>query len=153
MRKAFTLLEVTVVIVILGILAATVVPRFAGASDTARGTATESALAAARSAIATFRARAVIQGSPAYPTLAELTQPATVLQQGIPRNPYNNLNTVQIVTLAQAQARAVSAEASFAWNYYFDNTADPPISIFYANTSKITTVPDGAGGYAYANQL
>ena len=57
-RNAFTLVEVLIVIMILGILAAVAVPRFASAGDDARTSATQSVLAGVRAAIASHRTAA-----------------------------------------------------------------------------------------------
>jgi general secretion pathway protein G len=62
-RKAFTMLELTFVIVIIGILSAVAVPKLAATRNDAlvsRGRATVSAL---RSAIATERQKQILQGS------------------------------------------------------------------------------------------
>lgn len=151
--RAFTLVEIMVVVVIMGILAAVVVPRFAVASDDARSAALESAVGGVRTSIAAFRTRAVMQGSDPFPTLAELTTTGAVLQQVLPANPYTKLSSVQAVSQAQADARAVVNEAAFGWNYYVDNTATPPRAVFYANCSDETSASDGAGGTLSANEI
>lgn len=151
-HKAFTLVEVLIVIVILGILAAVAVPRFAGASDDARTSATQSTVAGVRSAIATYRTGAVIQGNDPYPTLAQMTD-GSVLKFTLPPNPFTDIGGVQAVSQAQAAARGVSNESTAGWNYFVDNNATPPTAIFYANSSATTTASDGAGGNQTANEL
>jgi len=64
-RKAFTLVEILIVVVILGILAAIVVPQFSSAADDARASNTASQLSTLQNAIELFRAR---EG--AYPDFA-----------------------------------------------------------------------------------
>jgi len=151
MRRAFTLLEVMMVVVILGILAALVVPRFGGVTDEAKASALEAALGGVRSSIASFRTRAVIEGTGPFPTLAELTTRGTVVQGDFPINPYNGESSVQSVSPTAAAARTVSG--SGGWNYYVDNAGDPPAAVFYANSADTTTIGDGAGGYRDANDL
>lgn len=56
-RKAFTLVEILIVVVILGILAAIVVPQFSSAADDARASNTASQLSTLQNAIELFRAR------------------------------------------------------------------------------------------------
>lgn len=150
--RAFTLIEVLIVVVILGILAAVAVPRFASASVDARTSAVQSTVAGVRSSIASFRTNAVIQGNDPYPTLAQLTD-GSVLKSGIPANSFTNVGSVQSVNASQAKSRTVVAPNSAGWNYFVDNNANPPEAIFYANTDVDTTAADGTGGTFSANEL
>jgi general secretion pathway protein G len=150
-RRAFTMIEIMVVVVMVGIMAAIVIPQFGGVTNDAKSGSAEGALAGVRSSIAAFRSKAILAGSSPFPTLTELNTTGTVLQSAMPKNPYNSLSSVQSVTLAQATARTVTGTAG--WNYYVDNAASPPVAIFYANSSVTTTVSNGSGGYKTANQL
>lgn len=151
-NKAFTLVEILIVVVILGVLAAVVIPKFATANDDARTSAVQSTVAGVRSAIATYRTSAVILGEDPYPSLAQL-EDGTVLKFDVPVNPFTSVAGIQSVGLSQAQARGVSNTATVGWNYYVDNSANPPIAVFYANTTAPTTAPDGSGGTLSANDL
>ena len=151
-NKAFTLVELLVVIVMLGILAAIAVPKFSSATDDARSASTQSTLAGVRAAIATFRMNAVINGNDPFPTLAELTG-TTVVKFDIPQNPFTGVSGVQAVSYGQATSRSVISQNSAGWNYYFDNSANPPVAIFYSNCSNPSTVDDGNGGVLGANEL
>jgi len=153
LARAFTLLEVMVVIIVIGILAAVVVPRFGGVTEDAKSSALQGALGGVRSSIASFRAKAVISGTTSFPTTAQLTSVGTVVQQAIPKNPYNGLNTVQEVSTGAAAARTVSGADQYGWNYWVDNSSTPPQCVFYANTDAATTVSDGSGGFKGANEL
>ncbi|MBL8760320.1 MAG: prepilin-type N-terminal cleavage/methylation domain-containing protein [Phycisphaerae bacterium] len=152
-RRAFTFLEVMVVVVIVGILAAIVIPRFGGVTDDAKSSALQGALGGVRSSIASFRAKAVIAGTTTFPTAAQLATVGTVVQNEIPKNPYSGLATLQEVSAAAAAARTVSDPTQYGWNYWVDNAATPPQCVFYANSDSATTVSDGEGGYKGANEL
>ena len=74
------------------------------------------------------------------------------MQEAIPANPYNDQSTVETVaTLVDAQNRVVTGTSG--WRYYVDNTATPPVKIFYCNDATTTRVSDGAGGFVDANDL
>ena len=150
--KAFTMIEVLIVIVILGVLAAVAIPKFAGASDNAKSSAVQSTVAGVRAAIATYRTSAVISGNAPYPTLAQLSD-GSVLKFDIPVNPFSDVGGVQQVSQAQASVRGVSNSTVVGWNYYVDNNANPPEAIFYANSLDQTQVSDGSGGTQSANEL
>ncbi|MCB9846224.1 MAG: prepilin-type N-terminal cleavage/methylation domain-containing protein [Phycisphaeraceae bacterium] len=71
-KRGFTLVEILIVVVILGILAAIVVPQFTNAANEARGGNLDTQISTIQNQIELFRAR---EG--AYPTLAEMQAAAT----------------------------------------------------------------------------
>ncbi|MCH7571294.1 MAG: prepilin-type N-terminal cleavage/methylation domain-containing protein [Planctomycetes bacterium] len=98
-RRAFTLIEILIVVVILGILAAIVIPQFTDASDQANVASMKSQLQTMRSQIELFRIQDVVAYNAWDPILAA---PGTEWDplisgdylQAAPRNPITNASTV-----------------------------------------------------------
>lgn len=61
-RKAFTMLELTFVIVIIGILSAIAIPKFAATRDDATITKAKTTVASVRNAVATERQKRILRG-------------------------------------------------------------------------------------------
>lgn len=88
-QTGFTLIELVIIIVVLGILAAVAIPKYQDITGEAREAAGRAALGSMRSGITIFYAnQAVTTGAAIWPLLTELENYGTVMAQGIPRNPY-----------------------------------------------------------------
>ena len=88
-QQGFTLIELVIIIVILGILAAVAIPKYQDLSGEAREAAARSSLGSIRSAITIFYANQAVQTvTPDWPSLAELRTAGTVMAQSIPPNPF-----------------------------------------------------------------
>jgi general secretion pathway protein G len=141
-RSGFTLVELLIVVIILGILAAIVVPQFSASSIEAREAALMTDLAAMRGAIELYR----VQHNETYPGplwadfVNQMTTQTDVsgaagtdfgpyLRTGIPRNPFNGLN--------DGNVGAIPGVADDSTGWYYDNTTGE----IRANTSG--TGPSG----------
>ena len=94
-RKGFTLIELMAVIVVLAILAGVALPKYFDYSAQAKESSCKGTLRGVRAGIANFYADAAIAGAADYPTYAQLGTTGTVMQEELPDNPYNNLNTIK----------------------------------------------------------
>ncbi len=153
MRRAFTFVEVAVVLIILGILAAMVVPRFGGITDDARTASVQGTVNGVRASIAAYRTNALLAGNPPFPSLKELLTPGIVLQGELPPNPMTGVGGIREVSASAANDRVVDGEEKYGWNYYVDNSAKPPVAIFYANSANATTAKNSDGKPLNANEL
>ncbi len=98
-RKAFTLIEILIVVVILGILAAIVIPQFTDASDQANVASMKSQLQTMRSQIELFRVQDIVAYTAWDPIAAAAGTEWDPLISGdylqaAPRNPITNASTV-----------------------------------------------------------
>ncbi len=88
-QKGFTLIELVIIIVVLGILSAVAIPKYQDMSTQAKEASGRSSLSALRSGITIYYAnQAVSTGTAAWPSLAQLGTVGTVMAQSIPKNPY-----------------------------------------------------------------
>lgn len=72
-EKGFTLIELVLVIMLLGILAVVALPRFFNLSTGARAAARDGVVGSVRSGVALWRANSLVTGgADAYPTAAQL---------------------------------------------------------------------------------
>lgn len=176
MRRAFTLVELIVVIVILAILAGVAIPRYMNQNEYAKTAKLQDYLGKVRSAVGHFRLKASVDGAERYPTWQELCTQGTVLEgfstsgtlmsggssyEFFP-NPFTQakgvLGTVPAdgnLTTMQASAHTIpgAATSDHGWVYYYDNLVSPPVFHFYSASPAQTTVPNGSGGFKAANEL
>lgn len=124
-RRAFSIAELVIVVCIIGILAAIVLPVF-------QNNATEAKIAAAKDNLRILRGvvelyavnhKDVPPGYPAdnpngQPTGENFIQQTTVDEtylRNIPRNPFNNLDTIDV--LGNGEALPTEATGKFGWIY------------------------------------
>jgi len=96
-KKGFTLIELVMVIIILGVLAAIAIPKFVDLSSQAKVAATKSGLGAIRSVIAIEYAKNATSGTASFPTAITT---ALFADERIPTNKLNDATGVGAVTAA-----------------------------------------------------
>lgn len=134
-KKGFTLVEILIVVVILGILAAIVLPRFSNASDTARASMMADDLRVLRIQILVYKSQHC-GSAPGYPLTGSTPTEAEFVSQmtnktdatgaiaadgkygpymrELPPNPINNKNSVEI---ADESVSRFTADDSHGWIY------------------------------------
>jgi general secretion pathway protein G len=142
-RKAFTLIEILIVVVILGILAAIVIPQFTRASDDAQAGNVQSQLTTIRKMVQLYRVRnngaypfgtgTLTWGDPAGTTASArgLRGPEFLKQN--PLNPRTNSATITAGTRANSEA----ADAAGGW--FWDNTAREIYAARWNETTRVWT--------------
>ena len=133
-RSAFTLIELIAVIVVLAILSAVAIPRYFDYASSARASTVRATLGSVRTAISNFYANTIVNNAaPAFPTLAQLTAPGTVMNDPLPNNPFNNSQATVAgtwtVATALAPSPAQTVSGTSGWGY--DATAGK----FWANSA------------------
>jgi general secretion pathway protein G len=142
-RKAFTLVEILIVVVILGILAAIVIPQFTNASEEAQTGNIQTQLQTVRSQIELFRVRnngvspdlddanpfidlrvGTNATDPAFQIANSQGRTQETYLRNAPVNPRNGLNTVTDTAGADPIALAASDDAvALAVGWYYDSNS------------------------------
>jgi len=117
-RKAFTLVEILIVVVILGILAAIVIPQFTSASEEAQASSAASQLATVRNQIELFRVR----NNGDAPSATELFTDTGIVSEdylrAAPANPRNGETSVGATSITEAPTDWVGTDG---WLYNADD--------------------------------
>lgn len=93
-QAGFTLIELVIIIVVLGILASVAIPKYRSIVAEAKEAACKGALGSLRSGISIYYAnQAVTTGTAAWPPLDSLRTVGVVMEHEIPANPYQNADS------------------------------------------------------------
>lgn len=117
-EAGFTLIELVIIIVVLGILAAVAIPKYQDITGEAKEAAARGALGGIRSGITIFYAnQAVTTGTATWPTLSELETAGTVMAQVIPKNPYQlKANAPDSMVTGVTKGTIVGTRGGWAFN-------------------------------------
>ena len=127
--KGFTLIELVMVLVLIGILAAVAIPRFHDMQQKAQEASVQGALGNVRSAISIWRANDLAEGissANAYPTLAEM-QNNSILDSDMPENPFADANPADV----EAHATKGQTDGDPGWRY------NASAGEFWANSNEV----------------
>jgi prepilin-type N-terminal cleavage/methylation domain-containing protein len=98
-HKGFTLIELVIIIVVLGILASVAIPKYKSIVAESREASCRGALGGLRSGISIFYANtAVTTGTATWPVMDSLRTAGVVMEQSLPTNPYQTNAPDSIVT-------------------------------------------------------
>ena len=127
-RKAFTLIEILIVVVILGILAAVVVPQFTNASEDANDAAVRTQLQTLRGQIELYRAQI---GSD--PTLIGITQWTQLIE-----NDYLMVAPMNPLTSSTSVAAEAAENLGWVWRAKSETNDTKALFAVNANGTEFT---------------
>ncbi len=116
-KRGFTLVELVIIIVVLGILAAVAIPKYQDLTGQAKDAAGRATLGSLRSGVSIFYANAAITtGTASWPTLSELGTVNTVMATSIPKNPYQvNANAPDSIVTGVTRGTVVGTRGGWAY--------------------------------------
>jgi prepilin-type N-terminal cleavage/methylation domain-containing protein len=133
-QSGFTLIEVVIVIVVLGILGGVAIPRYHDMALDAKSNSCRAALGGLRSGISVWEANGVLAGDviATWPPFDSMATHGVVMVHTIPKNPFQlESNAPDSVVLGVTKGIVVGTRGGWAYN--------PSTGEIWANTA--TTIP------------
>lgn len=131
-NSGFTLIELVIIIVVLGILAAIAIPKYQDISSDAKAASCRGALGGLRSGVTIWYAnQAVKTGTASWPATTDLNTVGTVMAQEIPKNPYCDPANYPDSIIETNNARGTLIGADCGWAY------NPTTGDVWANTNVV----------------
>jgi MSHA pilin protein MshA len=122
-NRGFTLIELVIIIVVLGILASIAIPKYKNIVAESREAAARGALGAMRSGISIYYANAAVTtGNAVWPETDSLSTVGVVMEQAIPRNPYQlDSNAPDSIVTGVIKGEVVGTRGGWA---YLESTGE-----------------------------
>lgn len=117
-NAGFTLIELVIIIVVLGILAAIAIPKYKDIASDAREAACRNALGALRSGVTLWYANAAVKtGTATWPPIDSVRTIGAVMAQSLPGNPYcEKTSAPDSVVTGVTKGTVVGTRGGWAYN-------------------------------------
>lgn len=130
-QKGFTLIELVIIIVALGIIASVAIPKYKSVVEESRSASCQAALGGMRSGISIYYARQALEtGTAVWPPYDSLRTIGVVMEQAIPKNPYCTRFPDSIVSVGAGVAKGTLRNGSRPGWVYKPSTGE-----IWANTN------------------